>query len=206
MSTPRSRLVAEVARSQPIRLTELALAVGIAQGTASTLVDALVRDGLLARRTSAGDRRSVLLRVTAQGAALAQDWTAGYARVAEELFKPLTSQQMSTLVDILRALSAGETSAAGDRRAAHSHHGDRPRLGEWSETNPRIRSAQLPCRAAEQDRGEPGDRVPRRQAHPVRLFSRHTSTGNRRLVRRSCPERGARVRTRSANRHQVVTE
>ncbi len=113
VSTPRSRLVVEVARSQPVRLTELALAVGIAQGTASTLVDALVRDGLLERQTSAGDRRSVLLRVTAQGAALAQDWTAGYERAAEELFEPLTAEQMSTLIDILRTLSADETPATG---------------------------------------------------------------------------------------------
>lgn len=109
VSTPRSRLVAEVARSQPVRLTELALAVGIAQGTASTLVDALVRDGLLERQTSTNDRRSVLLRVTEEGAALAQDWTAGYELAAEELFKPLTAQQMSTLVEILRVLSADET-------------------------------------------------------------------------------------------------
>ncbi|MED7931717.1 MarR family transcriptional regulator [Nonomuraea sp. LP-02] len=111
VSTPRFRLVVEVARSQPVRLTELALAVGIAQGTASTLVDALVRDGLLERQTSADDRRSVLLRVTAQGAALAQNWTAGYELAAEELFRPLTPEQLSTLVDILRTLSAGEASA-----------------------------------------------------------------------------------------------
>lgn len=113
VSTPRSRLVVEVARSQPLRLTELALAVGIAQGTASTLVDALVRDGLLERQTSTDDRRSVLLRVTAQGAALAQDWTAGYELAAEELFRPLTPEQLSTLVDLLRTLSADETSPAG---------------------------------------------------------------------------------------------
>lgn len=114
VSTPRSRLVVEVARSQPVRLTELALAVGIAQGTASTLVDALVRDGLLERQTSADDRRSVLLRVTEQGAALAQDWTAGYERAADELFKSLTAEQMSTLVDILRTLSADEAPTANN--------------------------------------------------------------------------------------------
>ncbi|WP_433427787.1 MarR family winged helix-turn-helix transcriptional regulator [Nonomuraea sp. CA-141351] len=113
VSTPRSRLVVEVARSQPVRLTELALAVGIAQGTASTLVDALVRDGLLERRTSADDRRSVLLHVTAQGAALAQSWATSYEAAAEELFRPLTAEQLSTLVDILRILSTHE---APDRR------------------------------------------------------------------------------------------
>ncbi|MQL62886.1 winged helix-turn-helix transcriptional regulator [Streptomyces vinaceus] len=111
VSTPRSRLVVEVARSQPIRLTELALAVGIAQGTASSLVEALVRDGLLERHASAGDRRSVLLRVTAEGAALAEEWTAGYEAAAEELFEPLTGQQLSTLVEILRILSAADPPA-----------------------------------------------------------------------------------------------
>jgi DNA-binding MarR family transcriptional regulator len=106
VSTPRSRLVVEVQRSQPVRLTELALAVGIAQGTASTLVDALVRDGLLERRASTGDRRAVLLRVTAQGAALAEDWTSSYEVAAEELFAPLSAEQLSTLVEILRTLSS----------------------------------------------------------------------------------------------------
>ncbi|SDG83905.1 DNA-binding transcriptional regulator, MarR family [Lentzea fradiae] len=108
VSTPRSRLVVEVARSQPVRVTELALAVGITQGTASSLVDALVRDGLLERQASAEDRRSVFLRVTPQGAALAQEWTAGYELAAEELFSPLTAEQLSTLVEILEVLSAGE--------------------------------------------------------------------------------------------------
>ncbi|MFC3892803.1 MarR family winged helix-turn-helix transcriptional regulator [Lentzea rhizosphaerae] len=114
VSTPRSRLVVEVARSQPVRVTELALAVGITQGTASSLVDALVRDGLLERQASEDDRRSVFLRVTPQGAALAQDWTTSYELAAEELFSPLTAEQLSTLVGILGILSAGETSAAGD--------------------------------------------------------------------------------------------
>lgn len=111
VSTPRSRLVVEVARAQPVRITELARAVGISQGTASTLVDALVRDGLLERHASADDRRSVLLRVTDDGAALAQDWTTGYELAAEELFRPLTAQQMATLVDILRTLGADEGAA-----------------------------------------------------------------------------------------------
>ncbi len=111
VSTPRSRLVVEVARSQPVRLTELALAVGIAQGTASSLVEALVRDGLLERQTSADDRRSVLLTVTEQGAAFARDWTASYELAAEELFQPLTAEQLTTLADILRTLSAHATSA-----------------------------------------------------------------------------------------------
>ncbi|HMO10158.1 MAG TPA: MarR family transcriptional regulator, partial [Actinotalea sp.] len=106
VSTPRSRLVVEVARSEPVRLTELAHAVGIAQGTASTLVDGLVREGLLERRPSAEDRRSVLLHVTAAGAALARDWLDSYRRATEELFAPLSDEALATLARMLRTLGA----------------------------------------------------------------------------------------------------
>lgn len=109
VSTPRSRLVAEIARSQPIRLTELASTVGIAQGTASTLVDALVRDGLVERHASADDRRAVLLRVTEDGAALAHQWTAAYERAADELLRPLTARELTTLRGFLQRLGDAGT-------------------------------------------------------------------------------------------------
>ena len=113
VSTPRSRLVVEVARSQPVRLTELAHAVGIAQGTASTLVDGLVREGLLERRPSADDRRSVLLNVTPDGAALARDWVSSYQRAAEDLFAPLDDEELVTLAEMLRRLGAAPAATAG---------------------------------------------------------------------------------------------
>lgn len=118
----------EVARSRPVRLTEPALAVGIAQETASTLVDALVRDGLIERRTSANDRRSGHPRTTPQGAAPAQDCTSGY-EAAEELFGPLSSGQMSTPVDIPRILAAEEPPGTGGRHppAAATPGGSGPR-------------------------------------------------------------------------------
>ncbi len=109
VSTPRSRLVVEVARSQPVRLTELAHAVGIAQGTASTLVDGLVREGLLERRPSVDDRRSVLLRVTPDGAALASEWLSSYRRATEELFAPLDGEELAALAEMLRRLGAEPT-------------------------------------------------------------------------------------------------
>jgi DNA-binding MarR family transcriptional regulator len=106
LSTPRSRVVAEVARSEPVRLTALANAVGIAQGTASTLVEALVRDGLLEREVSDEDRRAVLIRTTEAGAAFARTWTRTYEKAADELFAPLPREQWPAFVAMLRALSA----------------------------------------------------------------------------------------------------
>ena len=58
VSTPRSKVLAEIQRLGPVRLADLARAVGITQGTASTLVDALVRDQLVVRSTDADDRRA----------------------------------------------------------------------------------------------------------------------------------------------------
>lgn len=112
VSTPRSRLVVEVARSQPVRLTELAHAVGIAQGTASTLVDGLVREGLLERTPSADDRRSVLLNVTPSGESLARDWVRSYERAAEELFAPFDGDELATLAEMLRRLGAAPAAGA----------------------------------------------------------------------------------------------
>jgi DNA-binding MarR family transcriptional regulator len=116
VSTPRSRLVVEVARSQPVRLTELAHAVGIAQGTASTLVDGLVREGLLERTPSADDRRSVLLHVTPDGEALARGWVSSYQRAAEELFAPLDDDELVALAAMLRRLGAPATDPGASAR------------------------------------------------------------------------------------------
>jgi len=116
VSAPRSRLVVAVHRSQPVRVTDLALAVGISQGTASTLVDALVRDGLLERQVSTGDRRAVLLQVTEEGAALARDWTRTYEQAADELFQPLARRHWPALVEMLRVLSAELPPAVPGRR------------------------------------------------------------------------------------------
>jgi DNA-binding MarR family transcriptional regulator len=65
VSLPRSRALVEVTRLGPIRVTDIASAVGIAQGTASTLLDALVRDGLVARSEDPADRRVTKMIATA---------------------------------------------------------------------------------------------------------------------------------------------
>jgi DNA-binding MarR family transcriptional regulator len=105
VSTPRSRVVVEVMRAQPVRVSDLALAVGITQGTASGLVEALVRDGLLHRDTDPVDRRAVRLNVTPSGEAFAREWLAGYQAAAEDLFAPLPRDQWPAFVEMLRHLT-----------------------------------------------------------------------------------------------------
>jgi DNA-binding MarR family transcriptional regulator len=105
VSTPRSKLLAEVFRMQPVRLADVARAVGITQGTASTLVEALVREGLIARATDENDRRAIRLTTTAAGAKRARRWLADYVAAAEELFACLDADDQLLLTRLLNRLA-----------------------------------------------------------------------------------------------------
>lgn len=101
VSTPRSKLLAEVARMQPVRLADLARAVGISQGTASTLVEALVRDGLIARSVDDNDRRAIRLTTTRAGDKQARNWLSDYINVAGEIFGCLNAGEQRQLTRLL---------------------------------------------------------------------------------------------------------
>jgi DNA-binding MarR family transcriptional regulator len=57
---------------RPCSVRELADAAGIASPTATRTLDGLERDGLILRRPSEADRRSVLVELTAEGRRQAQ--------------------------------------------------------------------------------------------------------------------------------------
>jgi DNA-binding MarR family transcriptional regulator len=105
VSTPRSKLLAEVLRMQPVRLADVARAVGITQSTASTLVEALVREGLIVRGTDENDRRAIRLTTTAAGAKRARRWIADYVAAAEELFDCLDADDQGLLTRLLDRLA-----------------------------------------------------------------------------------------------------
>jgi DNA-binding MarR family transcriptional regulator len=105
VSTPRSKLLAEVARMQPVRLADLARAVGISQGTASTLVEALVRDGLIVRNTDDTDRRAIRLTTTQAGDEQARNWLTDYVDVAEDIFACFNSGEQRLLAQLLDRLA-----------------------------------------------------------------------------------------------------
>jgi DNA-binding MarR family transcriptional regulator len=104
VTTSRARVLMEAVEAGPVRLSVVAAVVGIAQGTASELVESLVRDGLLSRRADPSDRRAVLLEATEQGRDQAQLWGAVYASTAEELFATLRDEDRAALLALLKAL------------------------------------------------------------------------------------------------------
>ncbi|WUI29240.1 MarR family winged helix-turn-helix transcriptional regulator [Mycobacterium sp. NBC_00419] len=105
VSTPRSKLLFEVNRCGPVRLTDLARAVGVTQGTASTLTDALVREGLVERCADDSDRRVTLLQTTAAGRRQADAWAVAYTAAADELLGVLSTKEQVLLTELLNRLA-----------------------------------------------------------------------------------------------------
>jgi DNA-binding MarR family transcriptional regulator len=81
---------------QPLRVSELAKALGMSLASASALSDRLVRQGLVARHPDPTDRRSVFLHVATAG-----------ARVLRRLERAQTSQ----LTRAVRQMNDGERKA-----------------------------------------------------------------------------------------------
>ena len=104
VTLPRARVLFEVADGGPMRVAAVGAAIGIAQGTASEIADALVREGLLTRSEDPADRRAVLLHATAEGLLHAERWRASYTQAVEDLFEPLGPTQRAQLLELLKTL------------------------------------------------------------------------------------------------------
>jgi DNA-binding MarR family transcriptional regulator len=107
LSVPRANVLVQLVRHGPMRVTELGQRVGISQGTASTLIEALTREGLAERRPDPADGRAIQIAATAAGQTRAQAWLEDYQRVADELFAPVTQADRPGLLTLLATLAAG---------------------------------------------------------------------------------------------------
>ncbi len=106
LSVPQFRVLAFLSRYPGTCLFAVADHLGVAQPTASILVDRLVRRGLVARAEDPAERRRAVLRLTAAGARLFQQareatraWLVGVLRGQS----PLSLQQISEGVSLLAA-------------------------------------------------------------------------------------------------------
>ncbi|MDQ0260621.1 MarR family winged helix-turn-helix transcriptional regulator [Sinomonas atrocyanea] len=67
ISTSAASALGRLGAEGPLRVTELAQAEGVSQPAMTQLVGRMTADGLLERMTAEGDRRGVLVGVTARG-------------------------------------------------------------------------------------------------------------------------------------------
>ncbi len=106
---------------KPLRVSELAKALGMSLASASALSDRLVRQSLIARHPDPTDRRSVFLHVATPGARLMR--RLDHARTAQltRAIRLMTEQERRAFVTTLRAfLRIGPTPGAAVRRKTAS--------------------------------------------------------------------------------------
>jgi DNA-binding MarR family transcriptional regulator len=114
LSGPRMRLLAAMSDQPRTRMGDLAARLGLTARTITTLVDALEREGLLARRPDPTDRRATLLELTEAGRGYLERIHHVQQELAEQFMAPLRVAERQHLYILLRRLQGGFDAAVGD--------------------------------------------------------------------------------------------
>ena len=107
LSGPRLRLLLAVEEVGRLRMGDLAEDLGVTARTVTTLVDALEREGFLARLPDPTDRRATLLELTEQARTQFEQVRRLQMELGEELVASLDTQQRRQLLDLLSRLNKG---------------------------------------------------------------------------------------------------
>jgi DNA-binding MarR family transcriptional regulator len=106
---------------QPLRVSELAKALGMSLASASALSERLVRQGLVARHPDPTDRRSVFLHVAPPGARLLRRIDHAQTAQLARAIRLMNEKERSAFVTTLRAfLRIGPTTGGAGRRKTAS--------------------------------------------------------------------------------------
>ncbi|MBN4062831.1 MAG: hypothetical protein COA82_08635 [Alkaliphilus sp.] len=86
------------------RMRELAITVGVVPSTATGIIDALVKKGLVLREHDISDRRQVICRLSPKGDKLTgMLWTWGETRIKKQLVT-LTQSQLSNMLEAVESV------------------------------------------------------------------------------------------------------
>jgi DNA-binding MarR family transcriptional regulator len=120
-------LLQPLADSEGARVRELADQAGIAPSTATRILDALERRGIVDRSTTDGDRRGVSITLTPAGRQVLDDED-GWMRIRErEFYASLPPDERALAPDLLRRLATFiDQLAAGPNGQTVDARGDRP--------------------------------------------------------------------------------
>jgi DNA-binding MarR family transcriptional regulator len=98
-------LLAHLARSGPIRLSELATAFGVDKSTLTPRAQRLEREGLIARKSDVRDRRAALLQVTRAGHAMLTRLHKTRAAMFEEILAEWPERERNQAVKVFTRLA-----------------------------------------------------------------------------------------------------
>jgi DNA-binding MarR family transcriptional regulator len=100
-----------------LRLSALANAAGLSLSRVSRVVDALVRRGLVERRSCADDARAVEAHLTAAGLALAREAQAThFASVQQRFFDQLDADEIAALAKLFARFTPGAADSCDAER------------------------------------------------------------------------------------------
>jgi len=107
LSLAQYQLLEGLRSAGELTVSELAVGAGVATPTATRMLDGLVRDGRVTRRTADHDRRAVLIALTEDGRAAVDEAgrrvEAGRARIRDSL-TPAEQEQAAALLRRLAAV------------------------------------------------------------------------------------------------------
>jgi DNA-binding MarR family transcriptional regulator len=98
-------LLARLAKCEPVRLSELAHAVGVDNSTLTPQAQRLEREGLVTREPDPSDRRAALLRVTHAGRALLARLHSARRAMFAELLANWSEQDRALVATMLSRLA-----------------------------------------------------------------------------------------------------
>ena len=103
---------------EPSTPAELADAAGVTRATMTGLVDTLERDGWVPREDDPADRRTVRVRMTAEGRAFLDGILPDYFRCVSEIMLPLSTDERRQFVALLQKVQNGLASKTAEPVAA----------------------------------------------------------------------------------------
>jgi MarR family transcriptional regulator, organic hydroperoxide resistance regulator len=105
LSLPQYQVLEALRDTDELPVGELAEAAGVAPPTATRMLDCLARDGLIARRHSETDRRSVLVSLTADGVVAVEKAHAVVDAWRREVLESLEPEEREQAAALLERLS-----------------------------------------------------------------------------------------------------
>jgi DNA-binding MarR family transcriptional regulator len=115
LTQARATLLWVVAEHGPLTQRQIADRLRVTPRNVTTLIDALERDGFVARAEHEHDRRAVSIRLTSHGSAATARMNAEAAALARDLFADLPRDDIKAVIRVFERIA---NRFAGEQRAA----------------------------------------------------------------------------------------
>ncbi|MBS1984482.1 MAG: MarR family transcriptional regulator [Bdellovibrionales bacterium] len=104
LTPQRTRIMARLQDKGPQIMSELGEYLGVSATNVTELVDALEKEGLVARKPHPSDRRATVIEATKAGALVMNEGCTAYRERVGELFSPLSESDRKELLRLMHVL------------------------------------------------------------------------------------------------------